>query len=177
MRSGRATMRDRLVLDASGALAVLLGEPDGARVRSVIADAAGGQLLVVDLFWLELVNVLTRRHGWEAGAVVAAIRELDELGLETVAPDRPLLLAALDAAARHGISAYDAAHLALADAADADLLTLDVELARAAGDRSVLPPPHGVGEARVSYGSAAGSGPDWARHGRYLAELRRAAAS
>jgi hypothetical protein len=121
------------------------------------------------------VNVLVRRHAWDPDAVVEAVRALDELGIETVAPDRPLVLAALDLAATHGISAYDAAHLALADAADAELLTLDERLAWAAGSRAAMRPILGTKKERTTYGSVAV--PDWSRHGRYLAELRRAAAA
>ena len=167
-------MAEGVVLDSSAALAILLGESGAAPVREHLISAAGQPLLVLDLFWLEVVNVLVRRHAWEPDAVVGAIRELDELGIETVAPDRPLLLASLDLAAIHGISAYDAAHLALAEAADARLLTLDLGLARAAGTRAVLSLPPGSREELAPYGSAAVL-PDWARHGRYLAELRRAA--
>lgn len=167
-------MAERIVLDASAALAVVLGEPGAGRVREALERAAGGQVLVLELFWLEVVNVLVRRHGWDPDAVVEAVRGLDELGLETVVQDRPLLLAALDLAAAHGISAYDSAHLALAEAAEADLLTLDGRLARAAGARSALRPEPGAHEALAAYGST--TTPDWARHGRYLAELRRSAA-
>ena len=167
-------MADALVLDSSAALAILLGEPDAEPVRQHLVDAAGQPLLVLDLFWLEVVNLLVRRHGWDPDAVVEAIRELDELGIETVAPDRPMLLVALDLATIHGITAYDAAHLALAEAADAKLLTLDERLARVAGARAAIQPRRGTAEQLAPYGRAAAS-VDWVRHGRYLAELRRAA--
>ena len=167
-------MADGIVLDSSAALAVLLGEPGAVSVREHLVAAAGQPLLVLDLFWLEVTNVLVRRHGWEPDAVVEALRELDELRLETVMPDRPLVLATLDLAVTRGISAYDAAHLALAEAADALLITLDAGLARAAGARSALRPPPGTREEPEPYVSERAT-PDWARHGRYLAELRRAA--
>ncbi len=167
-------MAEALVLDSSAALAILLGEPDAELVRQHLVDAAGQPLLVLDLFWLELVNVLVRCHGWDPDAVVEALRELGELGIETVAPDRPLLLVTLDLAATHDISAYDAAHLALAGAADARLLTLDERLARAAGAHAAIRPRGGTREQMAPYGRVAAS-VDWVRHGRYLAEPRRAA--
>jgi predicted nucleic acid-binding protein len=169
-------MPERLVLDSSAALAVVLGEPDAPAVRERLLDAAGQPLLVPDLFWLEVANVLVRRHGWHADAVVEALRELDQLGIETVQLDRPLLLAALDLATPNGITVYDAAYLALADAADLQLLTLDQDLARAAGDRAAIAPPRGTRESASPY-QPDRQRPDWTRHGRYLAELRRAAAS
>jgi hypothetical protein len=87
-------------------------------------------------------------------------------------PTRPLLLVAPDLAVAHDISAYDAAHLALAEAADAMLITLDLRVARVAGARSLVRPRPGAIPARASNGRVAGA-PDWARHSRYLAELRR----
>ena len=171
-------MPETLVLDTSAALAILLGEPEAPAVREHLLAASGGSILVLDLFWLEVVNVLTRRHGWEADAVVEALRDLDELGLETVAPDRPMVLVSLDLATLHGLSAYDAAHLALAETADAALLTLDARLGRAAGARAALGPRPSTHEAREPYGpdGSGADGPHWARHGRYLSELRRAVA-
>ena len=162
------------MLDLSAALAILLGEPEATTICGHLTDAVGQRLLVLDLFWLEVTNVLVRRHGWCPDAVVEAVRELDELGIETIALDRPLLLVALDLAATDDISAYDAAHLALAETADALLLTLDDRLARAAGPRAVIGPRPGTSEERVRHGRTRRT-PNWARHGRYLAELRRVA--
>lgn len=168
------TTPDGLVLDSSAALSLLLDEPGTSTVRGPLLAAAGGSMLVLDLFWLEVVNVLVRRHGWDPDAVVEAIRELDELGVETIAVDRPLLLTSLDLASSHDLTAYDAAHLALAEIADVPLLTLDTSLARAAGARSAIHPGPGTREERAPYGDAKAR-PDWTRHGRHLAELRRAA--
>jgi hypothetical protein len=105
---------------------------------------------------------------------VAAFRELDELGVGTVAVDRPLALLGLDVMTRHGVSAYDAAYLALAEIEDAALLTFDTRLALAAGERGVVPGLPRTSERRAPYGSPS-LPPAWAAHGRYLAELRRLA--
>jgi hypothetical protein len=75
---------------------------------------------------------------------------------------------------RHGLTSYDAAYLALAEIEDGALLTLDARLAAAAGPRAALGPSR-AGEALEPYGSRTGV-PDWAAHGRYLADLRREAA-
>jgi hypothetical protein len=104
-----------------------------------------------------VVNVLIRRHGWDPDGVVEAIRELDELGIQTVSPDRPLLLVALDLAVAHDISAYNAAHLALAEATDAVLITLDGRVARVAGARSLIRPRPGASPAGASNGRVAGA--------------------
>ncbi len=173
-------MGESLVLDASAALAVLRGEPAAAAVLMTLrAIAADTEILVPDHFWLEVANVLVRRYGWTPDEVVAAIRELDDLGVATVAIDRPLTLLALDLMSVHRLTAYDAAYLAVAEAADAPLLTLDAAVAAAAGDRALEP---GVArrqerarEDRAAYGSAAAHA-SWADHGRYLARLRQAVA-
>ncbi len=81
-----------------------------------------------------------------------------------------MLLLALDAVARHGLSAYDATYLALAEAADAELLTADAALATAAGARARLVGPGRIGESPGSY--AAGPWTDWPGAASYLADLR-----
>lgn len=165
-------MRDRLVVDASAALAVLREEAGGERVRSMLVLPAVTELHVPDHFWLEVANVLGRQIGHTAAENAERIAELDGLGLITDAIDRPLVLLALDSMARHGLTAYDAAYLALAIAIDADLLTLDARLAAAAGNRDVLGTRRRVvSEEPAAYGSDAPLA-TWAGFGAYLAKLR-----
>jgi len=97
---------------------------------------------------------------------------MDELQVESIHLDRPLLLLTIDLQTRSGLSAYDAAYLALAQAEDARLLTLDARLADAAGDRAMRidgMPPRRLAEEAAAYG---GEPIDWARFGPYLARLR-----
>ena len=166
-------MADRLVLDASAALAILLDEPEGSNVSRCLHGHTG-EVLAPAHFWPEIVNTLTRRHGCTTDTVVQAFRDIDELEVQTVTVDRPLMLLSVDLVARHGLTAYDAVCLALAQAADADLLTLDGDLAAAAGARSVL---GGLARSRRLHEELApyDPAPAWANHGRYLAELRRVA--
>lgn len=152
-------MADRLVLDATAAVSMIEGERGGAAmVRDLRGHLGrGGELLVAEPFWLEVVNVLLRRYRRPIADVLEAIRALDELGLRSIPMDRPLTLLALDLANRHGITAYDAAVVAVALVEEASLLTL-VEPA-AAAHRSE---------------AAAGREPSaaWAAHGAYLAQVR-----
>jgi predicted nucleic acid-binding protein len=160
-----------MVLDASVAIALLRAEPAAADIARMLATRAGeGSMMVPDHFWLEVENVLVRRHRWDADAVVEAFRWLDELGIETAPVDRPLALLALDRMAATGLTSYDAAYLALAEIDDGMLVTLDEDLASAAGDRGMVPGRHATGERRAPYPAAAA--PRWAEHGRYLANLR-----
>ncbi len=162
-----------IVLDASAAIALMRREPAAKAIAEILQSSArkAVQLLVPDAFWLELVNVLVRRYGLPPVEAVEALREIDALGIHTIPIDRPLLLVTIDLQARLGLSAYDAAYLALAEAEDARLLTLDGQLARAAGPRAVRIP--GVNQERFSEEPAPYLEPvDWSHFGPYLAQLR-----
>lgn len=161
-----------LVVDASAALAISLQEPTSERAEFILRERslAGGALLVPAIFWLEVVNVLVRRHHQPPGLVLEEIVDLEGLGLESVELDRPQLLLTIDVVARHGLSAYDAAYLALAESADAQLLTADRRLATAAGARAIaLNGGHAVHEEAPTY---ANSWATWPGAATYLKELR-----
>jgi predicted nucleic acid-binding protein len=163
-----------LVVDASAALSLLRREENHGLVRRHIRETilAGSALLVPQLFWLEIVNVLARRYRYRPDAVVEAVFELEQIGLKTVEVGRPGTLAVVDAVARSGITAYDAAYLVLAESAAASLLTADATLAAAAGARAIMIGPEaGVSETAAPYAA----GPSWASWRgapAYLAELR-----
>lgn len=159
-----------LVLDASAALALLLDAGDRPSVRGELRDriVAGDPILVPPVFWLQLVDVLSRRAD-PPPAVVEAVYELEQIGIETAEVGRPGVLAVIDAVGR-GLDAWDAAYLVLAEAADAEILTTSPSLAAVAANRAIL-----VGRAPA----AARPRPDrsWARWKgavAYLRELRAA---
>jgi len=167
-----------IVLDASAAVALIRREPAAPALAEVLHASAreAVRLLAPEAFWLEIANVLVRRHGLPPSEVVEALREMDDLGIDTIRIDRPLLLVAIDLQARFGLSAYDAAYLALAETEDARLLTLDRQLALAAGPRAIRIP--GLGQERLAELPAPYGEPvDWARFGPYLARLRADARS
>lgn len=122
--------------------------------------------------------MLSRRYGYPAAAVLEAIYELEELGLTTVTLDRPIILLTLDVVERHRLTAYDGLYLALAEASRAMLLTADIELAGAAGDRAILLPKRvsGLAEDPAPYQGEATWG-RWPGSAAYLPELRRRARS
>jgi predicted nucleic acid-binding protein len=121
-----------IVVDASAAIALIRREPAWPAIDGALRASARDEnrLLAMESFWLEVANVLIRPHGMSPSDVVEALRVMDELDIETVPLDRPMLLVAIDFQARHGLSAYDAAYLALAETEDARLLTLDRHRAR-----------------------------------------------
>jgi predicted nucleic acid-binding protein len=164
-----------LVADASALLAPALGEPGSRTVRRLAEERrqSGAPLLVPQHFWLEVVNVLTRRHGLGGAVVLEALHDLDRLGLETRELGRAMAIPILDAVERHRLTAYDAAYLVLADATDADLLTADRELARAAGERALWVGPKGrISEPPAPY-DVTPTWPSWRGAAAYLGELRR----
>jgi len=167
-----------VVIDASVGIPIVRHEATTATVSRLLHEPPydGARFLVPSLFWLEVLNVLVRRYRLTPAAVLEALVELDAAEIETLEIDRPMLLLAMDAVIRHGLTAYDAAYLALAEAADAKLLTADVRLASAAGARAhLIGPGTSMAEPRATYEMA-----DWASWpgaAAYLKTLRTRASS
>ncbi len=165
-----------IVVDASAALMLLRREPGHEAVRMHLARAAAESrpMLVPPIFWLEIVNVLARRYRYPPAAIVEAVFELEQVGLVTADVGRPGVLATIDAVARLGLTAYDAAYLVLAESADAQLLTADAHLAAGTADRALLAATSdGVAEASATYASE-DSWATWKGAAAYLSELRSA---
>lgn len=162
-----------VVLDASAGLKLVRIEEGRDTAVRTVADAT--RTCVPTFFWLEIANVLARRHGWSGAAVIEAVHGLDSLGIETIEADRAMILAVIDLVERHDLTAYDAAYLALALSLDADIATADRRLALAAGDRAiVIGSMGGIDEEQGRYRPRTPSWPSWADAGAYLADLRAA---
>lgn len=164
-----------LIVDASAALKLVSAEPGSDEVRRHVRGAIERTepILVPPLFWLEIVNSLATRHRYPPSAIVEAVYELERLGVRTADMGRPATLAVIDAIGRTGLTAYDAAYLVLAESSDAAVLTADVALALAAGDRAILVgDDHGLRESTAAYAMNR-AWPDWPGAVAYLGELRR----
>ena len=101
-----------------------------------LADA---RLVAPALLGFELANVClvkSRRYPERRPALRAAFELRDRLAVEEVAVDHQ---GALDLAAATGLSAYDASYLWLARRLDAELVTLDKQLAKAQAAASSTP--------------------------------------
>ena len=118
-----------IVVDAS-VLAVALGDDgaDGERARARLTDEV---LAAPELVDLETVSVW-RRHVaaklMTARRASLAVSDLENLPLQR-SPYRPLLKRIWEL--RNGVTHYDAAYVALAEALDVVLVTADARLARA----------------------------------------------
>ena len=119
-----------IVLDASVAAKLFFDEAGSDAARRILK--AGAPLLAPELLFIEMASLAVKRvrRGLstreEAAAAVKAVRTL----IDETAPMADLSDAAFDLAARHGVSAYDGAYLALAVLRDAVMLTADVRFAR-----------------------------------------------
>ena len=129
-----------IVVDSSAVVAALVdGGPDGAWARAGLRsnDLAAPAHLHVEVSNVLRRAVVTGRIGTDVAAL--AHRDLVDLPL-TVFPFEPL--ADRIWALHPTVTAYDAAFVALAEALDAPLWTLDRRLAGASGPECVFELPH-----------------------------------
>jgi predicted nucleic acid-binding protein len=123
-----------LVLDASVVLKWFRtdGERHLEHGRSLRATFEAGRLAVAapPLLRLELLNVAGRRWKWSEGALVELAGALDELGFEFEDPEPPRVASWT----ARGLTAYDAAYVALAEARATPLITDDDLILSLAGD-------------------------------------------
>ncbi len=169
-------MADRVVIDVSVAIPLVRTEATSATVKARFRQwRTSGMVMVVPAqFWLEITNVLLRRHRRPGSAVIAAVHQLDELGFETVETDRSMILVALHLAERFVLTTYDAVYLALAESLDAQLFTNDRALLLAAGERGVGIGSDGrrLSETHASYGARRPTWPDYRELSALLSKLR-----
>jgi predicted nucleic acid-binding protein len=145
------------VVDASVGIKLFVAEDLSDKAYALFAQLAGvppAQFLVPDLFYIECANILwkyVRRLGHPADKARQDMIDLSGLLLQRTATAE-LAMEALDVALVHGIAAYDACYVALAQRLRVPLVTADEKLARALSSASsqvqwlgdlALPPPPG----------------------------------
>jgi predicted nucleic acid-binding protein len=166
----------RVVIDASVAIAIARDEPTASRALWAIEQLIrqGARPAVPTHFWLEVVNSLSRRHRWPGSEILGVIHQLDRLRIDTIEVDRALVVLVIDVAERHGLSAWDAAYVALAASLDAPLATLDSAMRRASGGRALDLDGRGLAESPAVYEHEV-TWPDYKGASAYLARLRNEA--
>ncbi len=133
-----------IVIDASALVAALTDSGEEGRWAEA-ALASGEPLASPELALVEATNTLRRMEAASRispGQATDAHRNLLHFDLELF-PFAPF--AGRVWALRGTVSSYDAWYVALAEALDCPLLTLDRRLARASGPRCPIITPHGGG--------------------------------
>jgi len=183
--------RAQIVIDASVALALILDEPESPTIRAAVADwlERDAQLLAPDHFWLEVINPLARRHGYDSRRLIEVVSYLETLPIRTIETVRPQIVLTMGLMDQFRLTAYDAVYVALAQTLSARLATADEVMLRAAGDLGLDPRlgPDGAVSRRLSEVKAPYGGdpiedgerpvtwPTWPGAGAYLGTLRRQA--
>lgn len=131
-----------LVPDASFLVAALTDDERVGRWAEEVVATAAGELAAPELLFVEVANILRRAEG--AGRLdpaVAAAAHDDLLALDLAGlPYAPFATRVWEL--RGNLTSYDAWYVAVAEAAEAPLATLDERLARAPGPRcEFLVPP------------------------------------
>lgn len=129
-RPGRAL--SEVVLDASVVLKWFHaeGERHLKAARSLRTRFEAGELRVLapPLLWLELLNVAARRWGWTQDQLIQLAAALPNLGFDLIEPD----LTEIARWTAQGLTAYDAAYVAVADQTGIELITDDTGIVAAA---------------------------------------------
>ncbi len=121
------------IVDASALGAVLFAEPAGERIVDRLRDAS---LAAPALLGYELANVCLKKiraNPDQRTDFLGAFASWNRMGIELVDVDYG---GALSIAEQFCLTAYDASYLWLARRLNAELVTLDRQLARAAGSLS-----------------------------------------
>jgi predicted nucleic acid-binding protein len=121
-----------VVLDASVVLKWFHseGEENVEAARDLRSQFQAGELQVFAplLLWLEVVNVAARRWRWELAQLEQLAALLPELGFRLAEPE----LRDIARWSAEGLTAYDAAYVAVAEQAGIELITDDREIVRVA---------------------------------------------
>lgn len=125
-------MRDEVVLDASVAAKCFFPEEGSAQAGALVMS--GAWIIAPDLIFAEMASVAAKRVRRDGVTDAVARRSVNALGdlLNETWPMAALSERAFDLAWRHGLSAYDGAYVALAEARGARLVTADERLVRKA---------------------------------------------
>jgi len=123
-----------VVPDTSVVLKWFLHEQEPGRERALALRRAylegRARLLVPDLLFYEVANVLRCKPDWDARRAARAVAALFALQMEIVSVSPPLLQQAIALACERDLAIYDAAFVILAANAGADFITADEQLAR-----------------------------------------------
>lgn len=124
------------VVDASVGIRLFVAEDYSEEVQLLFEQSLAdpdASLHVPDLFFIECANILwkkVRRGEYPESLPMESIADLRALNLRAT-PTVELMECALEIACTHGVTAYDACYVALAERSGMPLLTADDRLAEA----------------------------------------------
>ena len=119
-----------IVLDASAVVEYLLGRPAGVLVDVALSSEPTSAPHLLDVEVAAVVRRFELRGELEATSATGCIQDLKGLPIRRY-PHGPLITRACTW--RHNVTVYDGVYLALAEALDATLITLDASLAAVPG--------------------------------------------
>jgi predicted nucleic acid-binding protein len=125
-----------VVIDASVAIPVIQDDPAWVARMATWLDR-GDLLLAPPIFRHEVANALLRGSRRSVDDALVRIPRLQALGLEIADRGWAGIERSIELAQRHGLTVYDASYLDLAIDVDAELATLDRQLAAAAAAEGV----------------------------------------
>lgn len=129
-----------IVLDASVAAAWVLPDEENSTADAILHRVAAEGAVAPSLIWHELRNILliaARRERLPSDEIGPSLLRLRRLPIETVdvsASGDPQIIRL---ASTYGLTAYDAAYLALAEDRDLPLATEDKKLRRACNEHGL----------------------------------------
>jgi predicted nucleic acid-binding protein len=121
------------ILDASVALKwFVAGEPGRTEALHILDEVRDepARFAVPELFFNEMLAVLARLVGEDAGALHGHLDALQDLGLERIGNGRDLLARAAELACGYGLTGYDATYAASAALTGGCWLTADMKAHR-----------------------------------------------
>jgi len=124
---------NEVVLDTSVVIKWFAEEQRGSGAARELRDEyEAGRLSVTvpSLLFLELMNVAGRRWGWGEAALLELAEAVDDLLFEVAEPELQLVASWV----ARGLTAYDAAHVALAEERGQPLVTDDQTIVVIAGE-------------------------------------------
>lgn len=119
-----------IVVDACVAIKWFIEEEDTPKAVCIQRKLLEGELTVIvpDLLFYEVINILKLKAVAELDEVVSALRILFELNLRVVPANREHLELAIYLSDKFNITIYDAIYVAIANDFNCPLITADKEL-------------------------------------------------
>lgn len=122
----------KVVVDASVVVKWYHDEQYGRQALKLRADYASGvvDLAAPYLLLYEIANALRYNPNFGADELKSAVKDLLDLGIDLVLIEEDQIKKISEIAFKHGITSYDAAYLAAAEAGDMLMYTADEKLFR-----------------------------------------------